>query len=119
MDYVAAHPGDCCLLSTDVEHHLQTLLALVRSRCRASAHTSESRTRPGYLLLDSTIVRAHRLRRVLKQSPSLRSKSAGGFVNSNVAVDALGNPLRLRLTAGQRHDITQAHACSPTLLVTM
>jgi transposase len=25
-----------------------------------------------------------------------------------VSVDALGNPLRFRLTAGQRHDITQA-----------
>ena len=28
----------------------------------------------------------------------------------HIAVDALGNPLRLRLTAGQRHDITQADA---------
>jgi transposase len=27
-----------------------------------------------------------------------------------VSVDALGNPLRYRLTAGQRHDITQAEA---------
>jgi transposase len=27
-----------------------------------------------------------------------------------VNVDALGNPLRFRLTAGQRHDITQAEA---------
>jgi transposase len=28
----------------------------------------------------------------------------------HVTVDGLGNPLRLRLTAGQRHDITQALA---------
>lgn len=28
----------------------------------------------------------------------------------HVSVDALGNPLRFRLTAGQRHDITQAEA---------
>jgi len=27
-----------------------------------------------------------------------------------VSVDALGNPLRFRLTGGQRHDITQAEA---------
>ena len=28
----------------------------------------------------------------------------------HIAVDALGNPLRLRLTAGNQHDITQADA---------
>jgi transposase len=28
----------------------------------------------------------------------------------HIAVDALGNPLRVRLTAGQRHEATQAHA---------
>ena len=28
----------------------------------------------------------------------------------HVAVDALGNPLRVRLTPGQRHEATQAHA---------
>ena len=28
----------------------------------------------------------------------------------HLSVDALGNPLRFRLTAGQRHDITQAGA---------
>ena len=31
----------------------------------------------------------------------------------HVSVDALGNPLRFRLTAGQRHDITQAEALLP------
>jgi transposase len=28
----------------------------------------------------------------------------------HIAVDALGNPLRIRLTPGQRHEITQAEA---------
>ena len=36
-------------------------------------------------------------------------RSRGGFSTKiHVTVDGLGNPLRLRLTAGQRHDITQA-----------
>jgi len=36
-------------------------------------------------------------------------RSRGGFSTKvHVTVDGLGNPLRLRLTAGHRHDITQA-----------
>ena len=36
-------------------------------------------------------------------------RSRGGFSTKvHASVDALGNPLRLSLTAGQRHDITQA-----------
>jgi len=36
-------------------------------------------------------------------------RSRGGFSTKiHVSVDALGNPLRFRLTGGQRHDITQA-----------
>ena len=36
-------------------------------------------------------------------------RSRGGFSTKvHVMVDALGNPLRLTLTGGQRHDITQA-----------
>ena len=36
-------------------------------------------------------------------------RSRGGFSTKiHIAVDGLGNPLRLRMTAGQRHDITQA-----------
>ena len=36
-------------------------------------------------------------------------RSRGGFSTKiHVTVDGLGYPLRLRLTAGQRHDITQA-----------
>ncbi len=37
-------------------------------------------------------------------------RSRGGFSTKiHVTVDGLGNPLRLRLTAGQRHDMVQAH----------
>ena len=36
-------------------------------------------------------------------------RSRGGFSTKvHIVVDALGNPLRLRLTGGQVHDITQA-----------
>ncbi len=36
-------------------------------------------------------------------------RSRGGFSTKiHVSVDALDNPLRFRLTGGQRHDITQA-----------
>ena len=38
-------------------------------------------------------------------------RSRGGFSSKiHVTVDALGNPLRVLLTAGQRHDSTQAQA---------
>jgi transposase len=38
-------------------------------------------------------------------------RSRGGFSTKiHVTVDGLGNPLRIRLTAGQRHDSTQAQA---------
>ena len=38
-------------------------------------------------------------------------RSRGGVSTKiNVSVDALGNPLRFRLTTGHRHDITQAEA---------
>lgn len=38
-------------------------------------------------------------------------RSRGGFSTKiHVTVDGLGNPLRLRLTAGQRNDVTQAEA---------
>ena len=37
-------------------------------------------------------------------------RSRGGFSTKiHITVDALGNPLRLRLTAGQRNDIIMAH----------
>ena len=45
------------------------------------------------------------------QAEQALGRSRGGFSTKiHVTVDGLGNPLRLRLTAGQRHDITQAEA---------
>ena len=66
------------------------------------------------LLLDSTVVRAHpcaagALKKSGGQAAQALGRSRGGFSTKiHVNVDALGNPLRLTLTGGQRHDITQA-----------
>jgi transposase len=46
-----------------------------------------------------------------KKDEQALGRSRGGFTTKiHVNVDALGNPLRFILTAGQRHDITQADA---------
>ena len=43
------------------------------------------------------------------QAEQALGRSRGGFSTKiHITVDGLGNPLRLRLTGGQRHDITQA-----------
>jgi len=43
------------------------------------------------------------------QESQALGRSRGGFSTKiHASVDALGNPLRFLLTAGQRHDITQA-----------
>ena len=45
------------------------------------------------------------------QAEQALGRSRGGFTTKvHITVDGLGNPLRLRLTAGERHDITQASA---------
>ena len=45
------------------------------------------------------------------QAQQALGRSRGGFSTKiHVSVDALGNPLRFILTAGQRHDSTQAEA---------
>ena len=45
------------------------------------------------------------------QEAQALGRSRGGFSTKiHIAVDALGNPLRLHLTAGQRHDSPQAAA---------
>ncbi len=68
------------------------------------------------LIIDSTLVRAHPC---AAGAPAARGgqvcqalgRSRGGFTTKiHISVDALGNPLRVRLSAGQRHDITQAPA---------
>lgn len=44
------------------------------------------------------------------QAEQALGRSRGGFSTKiHVTVDGLGNPLRLHLTAGQRHDIIKAH----------
>lgn len=45
------------------------------------------------------------------QTEQALGRSRGGFSTKiHISVDGLGNPLRFRLTGGQRHDITQAEA---------
>ena len=44
------------------------------------------------------------------QAEQALGRSRGGFSTKiHVTVDGLGNPLRLHLTAGQRHDIIERH----------
>ena len=44
------------------------------------------------------------------QAEQALGRSRGGFTTKiHVTVDGLGYPLRLHLTAGQRHDIIKAH----------
>ncbi len=44
------------------------------------------------------------------QAEQALGRSRGGFSTKiHITVDGLGNPLRLHLTAGQRHDIIKAH----------
>ena len=67
-----------------------------------------------WLLLDSTVMRAHHCAAgVLKknggQKEQALGKSVGGFSTKiHVSVDALGNPLRFILTGGQCGDAPQA-----------
>ena len=67
-----------------------------------------------WVCLDSTIVRAHSCASGYEkdsQEQEALGRSKGGFgTKVHTIVDALGNPLEFILTAGQRHDITQAHA---------
>lgn len=69
-----------------------------------------------HLILDSTIVRAHpcaagALKKDGGQAEQALGRSRGGFSTKiHINVDGLGNPLRFKLTAGQRHDMTQAEA---------
>jgi transposase len=70
------------------------------------------------LLLDSTVIRAHMCAAGAPaakggQAAQALGRSRGGFSSKiHIVVDALGLPLDFVLTAGQRHDVTQA----PTLL---
>jgi len=66
------------------------------------------------MIVDSTVIRAHpcaagALHSSGGQDAQALGRSRGGFSTKiHVNVDALGNPLRFALTAGQRHDIVKA-----------
>ena len=68
------------------------------------------------VILDSTTVRAHPCAAGARKSDGGQAaqalgRSAGGFSTKiHITVDGLGNPLRVQLSAGQRHDISQAPA---------
>lgn len=54
-------------------------------------------------------MRRGRVKKSGGQEGQALGRSRGGFSTKiHACVDALGNPLRFRLTGGQRHDITQA-----------
>ncbi|WP_126516916.1 IS5 family transposase [Sphingobium amiense] len=66
-----------------------------------------------YLMIDSTIVRAHQQAASGKGGPQDQAlgRSRGGLTTKiHMLADALGRPLRFRITAGQAHDITAASA---------
>lgn len=64
------------------------------------------------VMLDGTIVRTHACSAGYKKDSQDREalgRSKGGFSTKiHTLVDALGNPLKFIITAGQRNDITQA-----------
>jgi len=66
------------------------------------------------VMIDTTIVRAHACSSGYKknnQDQEALGRSKGGFTTKiHAMVDALGNPLKFILTAGQRNDITQAES---------
>ena len=78
-----------------------------------------------YLIIDSTIVRAHHSAAVAPkknggQVSQALGRSRGGFTTKiHVVVDGLGNPLRFTLTAGQVHDVTQPRRSYPVSRVSM
>lgn len=65
-----------------------------------------------YVTIDATIVRAHACAAGYgKQAEEGLGRSKGGFTSKiHAKVDALGNPLKIIITPGQRNDITQADA---------
>jgi transposase len=64
-----------------------------------------------WVMIDSTIVRAHACAAGYMQEKQALGRSAGGFTTKiHALVDALGNPLKFILTPGQRSDHTQGDA---------
>jgi transposase len=68
----------------------------------------------GVLLLDSTIIRAHQHAAGAEGSSAeaeALGRSRGGFSTKiHVACDGLGKPVKIILTPGQNHDVTQGPA---------
>lgn len=68
----------------------------------------------GVLLLDSTVIRAHQHAAGAKGScadAEALGRSRGGFSTKiHVACDGLGQPVKIILTPGQDHDVTQGSA---------
>ena len=68
----------------------------------------------GVLLLDSTIIRAHQHAAGAKgrtAKDEALGRSRGGFSTKiHVACDGLGKPVKIILTPGQDHDVTQGPA---------
>lgn len=63
-----------------------------------------------WVMIDSTIVRAHACSAGLFQEREALGRSRGGFSTKiHALTDALGNPLKFILTPGQQSDITQAN----------
>lgn len=64
-----------------------------------------------WVMIDSTAIRAHPCASGYEKGQNEREglgRSKGGFTSKiHALVDALGNPLKLRLTGGNRSDITQ------------
>ncbi len=63
-----------------------------------------------YVMIDATIVRAHACAAGHgNQEDQALGRSKGGFTSKiHAKVDALGNPLKFIITAGQKSDVTQA-----------
>ncbi len=71
-----------------------------------------------YAMLDSTIGRAHQhsVGALKKPYDQAIGRSRGGLSTKiHALVDALGNPLAFRLTAGQTHDLVGADALLPQM----
>jgi len=96
-----------------MEHRIQMIYAMVSQRHLAEDADMES------LIIDSAIMRAHQCAAGASHKkggspPKPLDALRGGFsAKVHVNVDALGNPMRFRLSAGHRHDITEAEALIP------
>ena len=63
-----------------------------------------------WVMIDSTIVRAHASSASFLHKREALGRSKGGFSTKiHALTDALGNPLKFLLTPGQKSDITQAN----------